>query len=68
VVKHAKPDSLCEQALSIFASCYGAEAGVVALKFLPLGGLYLTGGVTGKTMEFLMRDHAFLDAFNDKGC
>lgn len=68
MVKHAKPDSLCEQALSIFASCYGAEAGVVALKFLPLGGLYLTGGVTGKTMEFLMRDHAFLDAFNDKGC
>ena len=45
---NATPGSLCEEAMSIFASCYGAETGVCALKFMPFGGLYLTGGVTGK--------------------
>lgn len=67
VVKHATPGSLCEQSLNIFASCYGAEAGVTALKFLPFGGLYLTGGVTGKTMDFLLKDQNFMDSFYDKG-
>lgn len=67
VVQNAAPDSLCEQSLNIFASCYGAEAGVTALKFLPFGGLYLTGGVTGKTMDFLLKDNIFTEAFYDKG-
>jgi len=35
--------SLCEEALKIFLACYGSEAGVLGLKFMPFGGLYLTG-------------------------
>ena len=33
---------------------------------MPFGGLYLTGGVTNKAMEFLKKDNAFMDAFIDK--
>jgi len=61
------PGTLCEEAMSIFASCYGAEAGVLALKFMPFAGLYLTGGVTGKARHFLEKDQAFMEAYMDKG-
>jgi hypothetical protein len=67
IAKNAEHGSLCEEALAIFASCYGAETGVCALKFMPFGGLYLTGGVTNKTMEFLLKDNRFLEAYYDKG-
>ena len=29
--------------MEIFYQCYGAEAGLAGLKWLPYGGLYLTG-------------------------
>jgi len=62
---------LCEQAVNMWCSAYGAEAGVVALTYMPFGGLYLTGGVTHKLREFIMGkkggDSIFLEAFLDKG-
>jgi len=67
VVRGAKPDSLCEEALKIFASCYGAVCGTFALQTMPFGGLYLTGGVTQKLRDFLQKDESFMDAFFDKG-
>lgn len=67
IAKHAKPGSLCEKAFKIFASCYGAQAGTVALHFMPFGGLYLSGGVTQKNAELLLRDDSFLSAYFDKG-
>ena len=36
-------NALCNQSMEIFYECYGAEAGLAALKWLPYGGLYLTG-------------------------
>jgi hypothetical protein len=46
---------------------YGAEAGVAALKWLPYGGLYLTGGLTPKNIELIQDpDGPFLGAFLDK--
>lgn len=53
-------------ALDLFLSIYGAVAGNLALNLLPLGGLWLAGGIAPKLIDRL-RDGPFLDAFNDKG-
>jgi glucokinase len=57
---------LCVEAMELFASLYGREAGNVALKHLALGGVYLGGGIAPKNLE-LLRGSAFLDAFFEKG-
>ena len=41
--QHQMSNALCNQSMEIFYECYGAEAGLAALKWLPYGGLYLTG-------------------------
>jgi glucokinase len=59
-------DAACERALDMFVSLYGAEAGNLALKVLPLGGLYVAGGIAPKIIDKL-RDGSFMRAFLDKG-
>lgn len=61
-----KRDRLCEKAMEIFIEAYGAEAGNMALKLLPYGGLYLAGGIAAKNLP-LIQSGAFLRAFADKG-
>jgi len=41
---------VCVQTLQIWISLYGAEAGNLALKTLPTGGLYVAGGIAAKVM------------------
>jgi len=67
IAKNADPGTLCEKAMQIFASCYGSQVGTLALHFMPYKGLYITGGVTQKSLDFLQRDNSFLDAYYDKG-
>ena len=62
----ADGDPLCVQALDLFLSCYGAEAGNLALKSLPYGGLYLAGGVGAKVLPKL-QNGLFMKNFLDKG-
>jgi len=62
----AKEDLVCEQTLELFISIYGAEAGNVALKFLPFNGLYVGGGIAPKLIE-KFKDKTFVNAFKDKG-
>lgn len=57
---------LCAQALGLFVSVYGAEAGNLALKFLATGGVFLGGGIAPKIVQKLM-EPAFLNAFMTKG-
>jgi glucokinase len=57
---------LCVQALDLFASIYGAEAGNLALKFLARGGVYVGGGIAPKLLKKLT-DGAFMKAFREKG-
>jgi len=57
---------LCVQALDLFASIYGAEAGNLALKFLARGGVYVGGGIAPKIIEKLT-DGTFIKAFREKG-
>ncbi len=43
-----EPDDLCLQTLNTFISSYGAEAGNMALKTIPYGGMYIAGGIGPK--------------------
>ena len=57
---------LCLQALDLFVSIYGAEAGNAALKFMATGGVFIGGGIVPKIIEKLAGP-LFVDAFNAKG-
>jgi glucokinase len=59
-------DPLSERTMAIFVSAYGAEAGNLALKLLPYGGLYVAGGIAAKNLS-LMQSGKFMEAFMDKG-
>lgn len=68
ISKHAleRTDHLCMQAMELFISAYGAEAGNLALKLLPYGGLYIAGGIAAKNLPLIERGE-FLEAFSNKG-
>jgi glucokinase len=57
---------ICEKALDMFVSSYGAEAGNLALKVLSVGGIYIGGGIAPRILEKL-KDGTFIKAFTDKG-
>jgi glucokinase len=59
-------DPACERAVSLFVSLYGAEAGNLALKVLPSGGLYVVGGIAPKLITHMQRGE-FMAAMLDKG-
>ena len=58
---------ICEKALDMFVSVYGAEAGNLALKVLSVGGVYIGGGIAPRILEKL-KDGTFMKSFTDKGC
>lgn len=62
----AQTDLLCEKTLDMFVAAYGAEAGNLALKSLPYGGIYLAGGIGPKILPKL-QDGIFVQNFLDKG-
>jgi glucokinase len=54
--------------LNTCSSAYGCEAGSAAIKFIPTGGLFVTGGLTPKNIKFIEgQDSPFMKAYNDKG-
>lgn len=59
-------DPLSGQAMQLFVQAYGAEAGNLALKLLPYGGLYIAGGIAAKNLPLLQQGD-FLRSLNDKG-
>ena len=59
-------DPRAVQALDMFVSVYGAEAGNLALKALAVGGIFVGGGIAPKIRPKL-EDGTFVDAFRDKG-
>ena len=60
-----KPD-ICKNALQLFVSIYGAEAGNIALKTLAMGGVYIGGGIAPKILPAL-QNGTFMKAFLAKG-
>jgi glucokinase len=68
VATNAKPGSLCYQAMEIMMSAYGCETGSAAIKWIPTGGLFLTGGLTPKNIGFIEGlDTDFMKAYINKG-
>ncbi len=69
IIDHAikKKDPLCMKVVEKFTEIYGVEVGNSALKTLPYGGIYLTGGVTSGIQEYLLHSDTFLNAFYQKG-
>jgi glucokinase len=62
----AGEDAAAGMALSLFVSLYGAEAGNLALRVLPTGGLYLAGGIVRKLLP-RFTDGTFMANFLAKG-
>ena len=60
-----KQDVLAQKTLELFVAAYGAEAGDLALKLLPYGGLYIAGGIAAKILPLMQQ--GFLPAFLRKG-
>lgn len=53
---------LCAQAIEIFVSIYGSEAGNLALRSVALGGVYLAGGIAHK-IQGALSSGRFMEAF-----
>lgn len=61
-----KQADIAVQALDLFASIYGAEAGNLALKCMSLSGVYIGGGIAPKLLPKL-QDGSFMRGFVNKG-
>lgn len=59
-------DEACVRALALFVTIYGQEAGNLALRSLPAGGIYVAGGIAPK-IRATLEEGAFLRAFRRKG-
>ena len=57
---------LCREAVALFVTLYGSEAGNLALRTMARGGVYLGGGIAPDLVEEL-RGEAFREAFLAKG-
>ena len=64
----AGEDPACKRALELFVSLYGSEAGNLALKVLPTGGLFIAGGIAPKLIAAAVaRSGEFMRSLLDKG-
>jgi glucokinase len=55
----------CVATVQMWIETYGAEAGNMALRVLPFGGVYIAGGIALKILPKL-KDGSFVRAFSDK--
>jgi glucokinase len=62
---HERRCEACVEAVAIFISAYGAEAGNLALRSVATAGVYVGGGIAPKILPAL-QSGLFLDAFRAK--
>jgi len=55
----------CVETLQLWTEAFGAEAGNMALRILPFGGVYVAGGIALKILP-KMKDGTFVRIFRDK--
>ncbi|KAL3905562.1 MAG: hypothetical protein SGILL_009626 [Bacillariaceae sp.] len=68
VAVNAKKSKLCGMAMESMMTSYGSEVGCVGVKLIPTGGLYVTGGLTPKNIDWIEgKDSCFMKAYKDKG-
>src|SRR5207302_1874761 len=58
--------TICDQAMSIFVSVFGAQTGNCALNFMSTGGIFIGGSIAAKIVP-KMKDPIFMQAFSGKG-
>ncbi|HEY3971694.1 MAG TPA: glucokinase [Candidatus Sulfotelmatobacter sp.] len=58
--------AICNEALTIFVSAFGAETGNCALHYMTLGGIFIGGSIAAKIVP-RMKDPVFMQSFLDKG-
>ena len=61
----ARKDPLCAEALAMFVTIYGSEAGNLALQYKTTGGVFVAGGIAPKILKALRRG-GFLRALRSK--
>ena len=68
IVRHglSNTDPICAQAVDLFTSLLGAQAGNLALTVLATGGVYVAGGIAPRMVQKL-RTGPFVSSFRDKG-
>jgi len=59
-------DPVCVDALDLFVTVYGGQAGNLALEGLALGGVIVGGGIAPK-IQAKLADGRFMKAFRAKG-
>lgn len=59
-------DPIAKKTLDLFVDIYASMLGNVALMMLPMGGLYVAGGIAPKLINLLGQPH-FLQVLQDKG-
>jgi glucokinase len=57
--------SACLETLQVWTEAYAAEAGNMALRVLPFGGVYVAGGIALRILS-KMKDGTFVRVFSDK--
>lgn len=62
-----RTDPDCEKAVDLLLRFFGRVAGDLALAFLPMGGIFLSGGVTRALAPLIEETPTFLQAFHAKG-
>ena len=66
IMEAATTDPIADKAIRMFCAFMGRYAGDLALITLPVGGLFLCGGVAGHFKPYL-KTHGFVEAFRAKG-
>jgi len=67
ITRHALENACpaCVETVQIWTEAYAAEAGNMALRVLPFGGVYVAGGIALKILS-KMKDGTFVRVFSDK--
>lgn len=53
-------DAVCTRTVDLFAALYGSEAGNLALKILPYGGVYLLSSITVVLKDHILKKKTFM--------
>uniref|UniRef100_A0A7S3NMV2 Glucokinase n=1 Tax=Aureoumbra lagunensis TaxID=44058 RepID=A0A7S3NMV2_9STRA len=68
VAQASYDDELCAKVMDIFMNAYGSEVGNAAVKWIPKGGLYITGGIAGHNSDKIRPPESpFMTAYKDRG-
>lgn len=63
VSRGASEDPYCALAMEVFVHLYGLKAANLTSLFLPVGGVWLAGGISSKNEEWLLKNDRFMRWF-----